>query len=89
MEILYLMLQEKAIAKEWYKLNGCQILYNYLPDAIFNESGLYDGCNIISSTVGLVSSTLKVILYSSHIGIYMKTHLGNLGIFKIILGNLK
>lgn len=80
------MLQERSIIKQWYKCNGCQHIIKYLPDAIFNESGLSDGCNIISSTVGLIPATLKVMLFSSQLGIYMKTHLGSLGIFKNLMG---
>ncbi|ORX55288.1 hypothetical protein BCR36DRAFT_346952 [Piromyces finnis] len=89
LDILNSMLKEKSILKRWYKCNGCQYIFKYLPDAIFNESGLSDGCNIISSTVGLIPSTLKVILFISQLGIYMKTHLGNLGIFKIVLEIIK
>ncbi|OUM64452.1 hypothetical protein PIROE2DRAFT_60655 [Piromyces sp. E2] len=85
LDILNLMLQERSIVKQWYKCNGCQYIYKFLPDAIFNESGLSDGCNVISSTVGLIPTTLKVLLFSSQLGIYMKTYLGNLGIFKNLI----
>ncbi|ORX87804.1 hypothetical protein BCR32DRAFT_124437 [Anaeromyces robustus] len=85
LDIISLMLQKEIIVKKWFKCNGCLKIFNYLPDAIFNESGLSDGCNIISSTVGLIPATLKVLLYASQLGLYMKTYLGNIGLFKIIL----
>ena len=80
------MLQDKMIKKKWFKCEGNMKIYNYLPEAIFNESGLTDGCNIISSVVGLIPSTLKVLLNISQLGLYMKSHLGSLGIFKTLIG---
>ncbi|KAG4097043.1 hypothetical protein H8356DRAFT_1677701 [Neocallimastix lanati (nom. inval.)] len=85
LDILSYMLQDKMIKKKWFKCEGNMKIYNYLPEAIFNESGLTDGCNIISSVVGLIPSTLKVLLNISQLGLYMKSHLGSLGIFKTLI----